>query len=184
LVGNFTVEKLTPVEEPNEVLCRMSLDLDGILRVTAIEKRTGKSKQIVITEALRPKSDEEIAKARRRLEELYSSRSIDRHGLFVDDEGDWEAAEEQDEASLLEEEEEGTDVAGEEEGAADPEWAEEGRRLLARSRSLLDSMHDEDKEEAIELNESIEKALALQDSEALAKAVHALKELLFFVEGR
>ena len=77
LVGNFTVEKLTPVEEPNEVLCRMSLDLDGILRVTAVEKRTGKSKQIVITEALRPKSEQEIAKARRRLEALYSARSLD-----------------------------------------------------------------------------------------------------------
>jgi len=184
LVGNFTVEKLTPVEDPNEVLCRMSLDLDGILRVTAIEKRTGKSKQIVITEALRSKSDKEIAEARRRLEALYSARSFDQEDLFVDDEGTWEEAEDDDEAAEIVEE---TGIAADDEDAIDPAWADAvavGRRLLARSRRLLDSMHDEDKEEAIELNESIENALTSQDSEALTRATHALEEFLFFVEGR
>ena len=38
LVGDFLIEGLRPTEEPNEVLCRMSLDVDGILHVTAIEK--------------------------------------------------------------------------------------------------------------------------------------------------
>ncbi len=188
LVGNFTVEGLTPVEEPNEVLCRMSLDLDGILRVTAIEKRTGKSKQIIITEALRPKSDEEIAEARKRLEALYSARSFDRHGLFVDDEGGWlEQDEGENEDALPEEEEDETGAADADEDATAPERAgaiEEARRLLARSRSLLDRMHDEDKEEAIELNEAIESAMTKPDTEALSKALHDLKELLFFVEGR
>src|SRR5437660_10430323 len=42
LVGDFLVERLMPLDEPNEVMCRMNLDIDGILHVTAIEKRTGK----------------------------------------------------------------------------------------------------------------------------------------------
>ncbi len=53
-VGDFKVEDLTPTEEPNVVLCRMNLDLDGILHVTATEKRTGKSKHISIDSAPQP----------------------------------------------------------------------------------------------------------------------------------
>jgi molecular chaperone DnaK len=41
LVGRFMVEGLSKVPAGNEILCRMDLDLDGILRVTATEKRTG-----------------------------------------------------------------------------------------------------------------------------------------------
>ena len=42
LVGNFRVEGLVAIPEPNEVLCRMRLDLDGILEVTAVEKQNWK----------------------------------------------------------------------------------------------------------------------------------------------
>jgi molecular chaperone DnaK (HSP70) len=184
LVGHFTIEGLTRVQESNEVLCRMSLDLDGILRVTAIEKRSGKSKQIVITEALTPKSEEEIAEARKRLEALYSARSFDRHDLFVDDEGGWEEDEEEEAESPEQDESSVTEAR---QDATDPAWdgaIEEARRLLARSRSLLDRMHDEDKEETVDLNEAIENAMADRDTERLSKWSQALKELLFFVEGR
>ncbi len=56
--------------------------------------------------------------------------------------------------------------------------------LMDRSRSLLNSMHDEDKEETIDLHEQIESAIVSQDSEMLAEACEELKELLFFVEGK
>src|SRR5256885_13238086 len=56
-------------------LCRMRLDVDGILHVTAIEKETGKSKHVTITRALREMSPAEIASARERMKALYSSRS-------------------------------------------------------------------------------------------------------------
>ena len=74
LVGDFHVEGLATTDEPNEVMCRMSLDIDGILHVAAIEKRTGKSKHITIADALQAKSDEEIAAARKRIAELYAMR--------------------------------------------------------------------------------------------------------------
>lgn len=38
LVGNFMINGLAPVDEGNPVLCRMSLNLDGILNVTAIDR--------------------------------------------------------------------------------------------------------------------------------------------------
>src|SRR5262249_9625009 len=74
LVGDFRVEGLTPIDGPNEVLCRMRLDLDGILEVTAVEKQTGKSKHITIANALRAKTAEEIAAGKRRIQELYEMR--------------------------------------------------------------------------------------------------------------
>ena len=91
LVGDFRIEGLTSMEEDNEILCRMRLDLDGILEVAAVEKRTGKSKQIRIANALRAKSDEEIAAGRKRIQALYETR-----GETVDDE--WEETEDRDEA--------------------------------------------------------------------------------------
>ena len=49
----------------NEILCRMDLDLDGILRVTATEKRTGLAKQITIEGATTAMSESDMAQARR-----------------------------------------------------------------------------------------------------------------------
>ena len=74
LVGDFRIEGLTAMEESNEILCRMRLDLDGILEVAAVEKLTGKSKQITIANALRAKTPEEIAAGRKRIQELFESR--------------------------------------------------------------------------------------------------------------
>lgn len=73
-VGDFRVEDLRPVEEPNEILCRMTLDLDGILQVSAIEKATGKARHVSIQNAVRERSHDEVARARARLASLYGFR--------------------------------------------------------------------------------------------------------------
>jgi len=187
LVGDFRIEGLRPTEEPNEVLCRMSLDVDGILHVTAIEKQTGKSKHITIANALQAKSPSEIATARERLQTLYSSRA----GKV--EEPIWRTAE--DEAALEGAEAEGEDdeieAAVEDcEGkvitmpAVPLDSEREASNLVERSRGLLGSMHPEDKEEAITLHEKIAAAISSNDHEALKKAATALRELLFFVEGK
>ena len=199
LVGNFMINGLAPVDEGNPVLCRMSLNLDGILNVTAIEKRTGNSAHITITQALQPKSEEEIAEARRRLEALYKEReanlaqALDEEELDEDDleeaepaEGEYEVetgeTEEAEEAEAVE-----PDIGVEVIVPEDPAWAQvtgEARELLVRSRRLLDQIHEDDREEAIELHERIKEAIEDQNVDALAEAVGALKELLYFVEGR
>jgi molecular chaperone DnaK len=176
LVGDFRIEGLRPTEEPNEVLCRMSLDVDGILHVTAIEKETGKSKHITIARALQARTPSEIAEARERLKALYSSRTEER--LETE-----EGVELEDEAVTSEE------AFGGSEGMATavpriPVEAErEANDLVEQSRRLLDKMHPEDKEEAIGLHERIEAAFSSNDPEALKEAATALRELLFFVEG-
>lgn len=192
LTGEFVIEGLTPTEDCNEVLNRMSLDLDGILHVAAIEKLTGKSKQITITNALQAKSAEEIAAAKQRLKELYSSRNWDSDGSF--DAADMEADGERHttvnlagDAAVDEVSMEPGQPVGVAAAPADSAWteaAQDAQTLLDRSRQLMARMHDEDKDEAIDLHERIATAIANKDAHALAEASAALKELLFFVEGQ
>ncbi len=168
LVGDFRVDGLTAIAEPNEILCRMRLDVDGVLEVTAVEKRTGTSKHITIAQALRPKSAEEIAAARTRLQQLYESRAG--AGDLMPQDAD------QDAQVMAEGGGADTDATGVE-GSAD------ARQLIARSRGLLDRMHEDDREEAIDLHEQIELAVASGDAAGLREAARTLQELLFFVEG-
>jgi hypothetical protein len=149
LVGDFHVEGLATTDGPNEVLCRMSLDIDGILHVAAIEKRTGKSKHITIANALQAKSDAEIAAARQRITDLYSLREA----ALEDEEDEGDGAEEEAEAELVEPAWEDGVVEVEVQKTngkiipMDSNWVEhrhEAVDLVQRSRRLLDGMHAED----------------------------------------
>jgi molecular chaperone DnaK (HSP70) len=160
------------MDDLNEILCRMRLDLDGILEVTSQEKSTGKSKRITIANAMQAKTPEEIAAGRKRIQELFESRA----GGFEDD-ADLDADEADDgaESGILEGEvADRTALPGE----------AEAETLMARSRGLLERMHEEDREEAIDLHERIEEAIEAGDAAALVEASRALTELLFFMEGQ
>jgi len=208
LVGDFQVSGLRSTPGTNEVLCRMSLDVDGILHVSAIEKDTGKSKQITISNALQAKSAAEIAAARKRIEELFSTREefLEEDGAeALEDAGDpldyladdEETDAESDDVVTTEAVKEGDALPLEAETMAgqrtngkivptDPGWAglrHEAVTLVERSRAVLDKMHPEDRQEAVALQASIESAVAQHDSKALGESVQSLKELLFFVEG-
>ncbi|HEV3005145.1 MAG TPA: Hsp70 family protein, partial [Pirellulales bacterium] len=47
-VGEFRVQGLARVPSPNQILVRLELDLNGILKVTATERATGLAKHVVI----------------------------------------------------------------------------------------------------------------------------------------
>ena len=181
-LGDFTVEGLTPKSGPNEVLCKMSLDIDGILHVTAIEKDTGLTKQITIDNAMKARSEGETEEARKRLQAIFEDRDLDVDVLPGDEEAISGMAEDfiHDEA---------IDVSFSEGGKADSKLdafsqaEKDARKLLSRSRELLEEMHDDDKEEAVDLHEQIEAALDNHDEQGLSAACEELKELLFFVEG-
>jgi molecular chaperone DnaK (HSP70) len=187
LVGEFTIDGLTSSPGLEEVLIRMALDIDGILHVSTIEKKTGKTAHITIAQALQAKSAEEIERARRHLEELYQGRAPEESpaaGKNLEEE-DYEEDEVSVEALAGEA---GVDSLPAPTGpASDPEWeakVQQAHSLLERSRHCLERMHDEDKEEAIELNAAIESALTSKNQDSLARALRELGELLFFVEGK
>jgi len=188
------VEDLTPTREPNEVMCRMNLDLDGILKVTAIEKRTGKSKYIIISNALKPINEAELTAAQERLKTLYSERSTDLEEAFApnlqnDDYEqetcaiDVEDMESEDDMALASTDE----ILSEESFQRDPDLArliQDAQSLITRSQQLLSEVHDEDKEEIISLHEQIKQGIAQQGKKSLIQAKQELEELLFFIEGK
>ena len=58
----------------------------------------------------------------------------------------------------------------------------DAKNLLECSRRLLDRIHSEDQEDAIDLHERIDSAITARDTAGLSEACEELKELLFFVE--
>jgi molecular chaperone DnaK len=180
-VGDFRIDGLTEMDDDvNEVLCRMRLDLDGILEVTAVEKCTGKSKHITISGALRARSAEEIAAGRKRIQDLYRSRPNVLE-FPVADAGETVIEAETASAAGAAAIEEPIVVPGPENR---PHREIAAHELMERSRRLFDVMHAEDREEAIGLHEAIQAAIQSGDTAALDEASRALKELLFFSEGQ
>jgi molecular chaperone DnaK len=200
LVGRFVVEGFSKVPAGNEILCRMDLDLDGILRVTATEKRTGLSKHITIEGATTAMSEAAVAAAQQQMHSLFGQdmETQVQEGEWGLDEGD--EGDEEDE--LLDELDELDEREGEEEAAAQSSadggrkegtkdeardrrvQISEARALLERSRRLLDTMNNDDREEAIGLHERIENALNTPDPKRLHTAMTELADLLFYVEEK
>ncbi|MGH8593451.1 MAG: Hsp70 family protein [Gammaproteobacteria bacterium] len=69
-IGRFRVEGLSAVAEGNPIIATFSLDLDGILQVTAKEKRSGLQKGIAIDKATTRFEREEMDEARERIAAL------------------------------------------------------------------------------------------------------------------
>lgn len=169
-VGHFHVEGLQPQEGPNAVLCRMRLDLDGILHVTAIEKKTGLSKHVKISGATLKRDAAEIIRGREDLERLFAGR-LGTSVLEADDEQ---------EADILAPEDD--EVAAE--AAPAEQVSDDAQRLIERCRAKMESMHDDDREEAVNLIEAVTSARQDKDAAALDAASKALSEFLFFIEGK
>ena len=169
-IGQFRIQGLQPVEGPNIVLCRMRLDLDGILHVTAIEKKTGLSKHITITGATRSKTGSEIISSKQQLDRLFAGRV-----------GELPIAEDPSEEidPQVVDTPQGTTTTN----TTSPE-DEKTAALVARCRAAMASMHDDDREEAVNLIEEIVTAQEAKDSAAIEKASKAMSEFLFFIEGR
>jgi molecular chaperone DnaK (HSP70) len=172
LVGRFLAEGFSRVPAGNEILCRMDLDLDGILRVTATEKRTGLAKQITIEGATTAMSESEMAQARLRMQELFG---------VEDEEVDFDE-DDADEVIEVEASDLSPDASAAEADRDRRVQISEARALLERSRRLLDKMTPEDREEAIALHEQIEEALKTAQWQPLHAAMTTLADLLFYVE--
>ncbi|MFO7495579.1 MAG: Hsp70 family protein [Desulfobacterales bacterium] len=68
-IGNFLIEGLSKVPAGNQIVLNLALDLNGVLNVTALEKRTGLSKSVRMTTGGQgPEFD--LQAARRNLAEL------------------------------------------------------------------------------------------------------------------
>jgi molecular chaperone DnaK len=82
-VGDFVIEGLADVPAGNQIVTHMTLTLDGVLKVSSTEKRTGLQKQVRIDNALAQFQRDEHEQARRRVDELFETRQRE-ESLVVD----------------------------------------------------------------------------------------------------
>ena len=73
-IGEFRVVGLSRVPSGNEIIVDLALDRDGILQVTAKEKKTGLQQRIVIDHALAQLGETSLAEARERVGSLFDPR--------------------------------------------------------------------------------------------------------------
>ena len=182
-VGHFRIEGLAPVEGPNPVLCRMRLDLDGILHVTAIEKKTGFSKHIAITGATRKRDASEIARGREALEKLFAGRVQEDPEQIMGDVVPL-ATQEAGQSSSVIGDIEPVSAPAQTGEASVSKAIEEAHAAVARCRELMSKMHADDQEEAVNLIEDITAAVEERNAETLPTTTKSLSEFLFFVEGK
>lgn len=69
-IGSYRIEGLSDVPAGNAIITTFSLDLNGILKVSSVEKRTGLEKEITIDNATARFEKEEMAAARDRVAAL------------------------------------------------------------------------------------------------------------------
>ena len=74
-IGEFKIVGLSHAPAGNPVVVDLALDRDGILRVTAKEKKTGLEQRIVIDKAMTRFDAGELAEARRRIGTLFGRTS-------------------------------------------------------------------------------------------------------------
>ncbi|OGT43628.1 MAG: heat-shock protein Hsp70 [Gammaproteobacteria bacterium RIFCSPHIGHO2_12_FULL_40_19] len=81
-IGKFRVEGLSKMssynEDQNEIILNFKLDLDGILHVTAKEKRTGLEKKIVINNAISQFTHQDMQNAKKRIAHLFDENTEDK----------------------------------------------------------------------------------------------------------
>jgi len=75
-VGGFDLKGLADVDRGNEILVRFDLDLDGILTVTAMEKRTGLEEKLTIDNAMSRFRENNHESAKTRLEAAFAGAEI------------------------------------------------------------------------------------------------------------
>ena len=76
-IGSFRIEGLSDVPAGNVIITTFALDVNGILKVTSKEKRSGLEKQITIENATARFEQEEMAAARERIGALIDGETVD-----------------------------------------------------------------------------------------------------------
>ncbi|MBF0176341.1 MAG: Hsp70 family protein [Magnetococcales bacterium] len=152
-IGNFQIEGLSDVDAGNEIILQLDLDLDGILRVTAREKRTGLEKRITIENAMAKRSEAHLSEARSRVA-----------ALFGDDIAQTGQPASSSSPPHLQE-------------------IVQAKTLIKKAERLLEQATPDDREEMINLIEAIQDALAAADIASVKRSSEPLAEILFYLES-
>lgn len=152
-IGTFHIEGLSKVPAGNVVIKKMSLDLNGILTVTAIEKSTGLNKSIKIEDAFQAGRGHDVHHSQSALKDFITA-----------EDAEWKE-----------------DAAEEPSVSPSPygNLPAEISNLFDKLDSIKNTMHPDDRKEAEDLCEKIKQAA--EQGEDYNALVGELQELLYFV---
>ena len=154
-IGEFLVEGLQNVESGNVVTLTLGLDLNGILSVSAEEKATGLEKSITIKNALSSFESATLDVAKQRMSSILGKLDA---SLYEQD--------------LVESNE--SPVAQEIEAA---------QILIKKAEGLFDQVSNEDKEDMIDLIETITTSIEAKDIAGLDEPVEQLNDIIYYLES-
>ncbi len=153
-IGQFTVEHLSKAPAGNPIVLQFSLDLNGIMNVTAREKKTGLEKSIRIDNVLTRFQEGELETARARVDALFGGTEIV-EGKTVE-----------------------PGVA-----PTAHQLQAQARAVVEKAQRLLDRASEDDREDIINLVERITDALTAQDFTAVKAPLAELSDILFYLES-
>ena len=160
-VGGFLLQGLDKdAEEGNEILVRFQLDLDGILTVTAVERKSGLEKQVRIDNAVTRFRVKSQADARAKLAVMFGD-------------ADSETGEDRSISARA------AESGGDDENQAVFDAATE---LIAKARRLSGNVPAEDAEEMRKLIGELQEAVATRDIGRVEHACEALEDLVFYLQ--
>ncbi len=158
-IGRFRVEGLSDVPAGNPIVLGLSLDLNGILEVTAREKKSGLQRSITIGDAIARFDQEKLADARNRVQSLFGEPGKTGDALAdADATGETQAP--------------GVDAR---------RLAVEGGALVEKAERVLDKVGAQDAEDLVDAIESVKDALA-SDESALKTSMDTLADLLYYLD--
>ena len=171
LVGEFMIEGLAEVPAGNEILVRLDLDLNGILKVTATERHTGLAKHVVIDNATERFRKSQRSDAVDRLEAVFDTleRPYQPHSALMGptDDDDDEESDAMPEADL---------DPGLRQAVASAE------ALAAKAKALVPDANAEDAEELRAMLADLTAAVDRRAQDDIRAVSREIEELVFYLQ--
>ncbi|MBW2010722.1 MAG: Hsp70 family protein [Deltaproteobacteria bacterium] len=154
LLGKY-IFNLTRAPAGSVIILNFDLDLNGILKIQAVEKKTGKKINAVIENAFSRFTDLELSASKERIESEWGSPE-----------------------GVAEE----SEVSSETETEIDQGMPADLAETIKQAESQLDAAPSEDRDEIINLIEDIRDAVKEKDLDKAGKLREELEDILFYLE--
>ena len=169
LVGEFLIEGLAEVPAGNQIMVRLELDLNGILKVTATERGTGLAKHVVIDNAMERFRLRQRSDALERLDAVFENLADESTALAAPD-----GLDQDHELSRATNEDAATPAVRQATVSA--------HALLAKAKGLLPAANAEDAEELRAMLTDLEAALDRGEEDDIRAVSREVEELVFYLE--
>lgn len=156
-LGQFMVTGLSEVPSGNPITITLDLDLDGVLQVTAKEKNTGLSGSLTIENAMQKRNQEDIEQAKNKIDSLFDS--LEDSDKLADSEQDQTA------------------------DTPNNKTVVKAQALVEKAERMMDSLSNEDKEDMVDLIESVNDAIAANDMVKLSATEEELADMIYYMEA-